>query len=111
MLKTADVNAHVISKDDLFFFVRAEFELFEYFLKEVVNRGILHCKGNPFAQGQHDDVTLADGNGYTAYGIELMFDDRDWTLAFGFPRSTGHSAEDGSAHLKEVFTARTGYTL
>jgi hypothetical protein len=27
MIKTCNVDAHVISKDDLFFFVRAEFEL------------------------------------------------------------------------------------
>ena len=65
----------------------------------------------PFAQGQHGDVTLEDGDGYTAYGIELMFNDRDWTLAFGFPKSTGHRAIDGKKQFEEVFEKRTGYSV
>jgi hypothetical protein len=107
MAKTWNADAHIMTREALYFFIRAEFELFEYFLKHVLNCGILHCKGNPFAQGQHDDVTLEDGNGYTSYGVEFMFDDRDWTLAFGFPRSSGHSAVDGKEQFEEIFRQRT----
>jgi hypothetical protein len=101
--------AHIMDKSELYFFVRAEFELFEYFLVHILTAGMVHCKGNAFAQGQHDDVTLEDGNGYTAYGLECMFDNRDWTLAFGFPRSTGHSAKAGKEQYEKGFATRTGY--
>jgi hypothetical protein len=89
MASTCNAAAHIINARELYLFIRAEFELFEYFLVHVLTAGMLHCKGNAFAQGQHDDVTLEDSNGYTAYGLECMFDNRDWTPAFGFPRSTG----------------------
>jgi hypothetical protein len=38
-----------------------------------------------------------------------MFDNRDWTLAFGFPRSTGHSANAGKEQYEKEFATRTGY--
>ena len=68
--------------------VRAEFEVFQLYLKTILDEKVVAAKGNPFAQGVHDGGTLTSKRKYQAFGIQFV--DAKWrrnhVICVGFER-------------------------
>ena len=70
-------EAPFLTNKGLIEFVRAEFEIFKTYLKFTVKQGFVYSEGNPFMQGQHDCVTLANHKKYLSFGLEYIDQDLD----------------------------------
>ena len=70
-------EAPFLTNKGLIEFVRAEFKIFKTYLKFTVMQGFVYSEGNPFMQGQHDTVTLANHKKYLSFGLEYVDQDLD----------------------------------
>ena len=62
----------IIGKASLELFIKAEFKIFQKYLRKLVELARETALGNPFAQWLHDGATLKDHLKYQAIGIQLV---------------------------------------
>jgi hypothetical protein len=62
----------LLTKDHLVRFVRAEFAIFKIFISFIIEEKLVETKGNPFAQGLHDAVTLGNHVGYESMALDFI---------------------------------------
>lgn len=76
--------------------------MFLLYLKFVLAKLDNYHSQNPFAQAQHDGVTLADGDKYQALGVQFIFESINWNICFGFVACSGGSAPKVAKLFKGV---------
>lgn len=81
-----------MDRTELNSWVEMEWNLFLLYLKFVLAKLDDYHSQNPFAQAQHDGVTLADGDKYQALGVQFIFESINWNICFGFVACSGGSA-------------------
>ena len=95
-LRGSNKSRKMLTRYQLEKYVRAEFVIFIIFTTYVCKKKKIQSKGNPFAQGLHDGVTLGNHKGYESLGIDIM--DPDWDrnlpICVGFARKPKRN--DGS---------------
>ena len=62
----------IIGKASLELFIKAEFKIFQKYLRKLVELARETALGNPFAQWLHDGATLKDHLKYQAIGMQLV---------------------------------------
>jgi hypothetical protein len=104
-IDTACLSVHQLVK-----WVRAEFEAFLIFLKEIIAECYEISMGNPFAQGLHDGGTLENKQKYQVYGLQFIPPDFDQNLVVMvglLPSSNGTDAGVAELLIKTT-EERTG---
>eukprot|EP00658_Telonema_sp_P-2_P023808 TRINITY_DN19552_c0_g1_i2.p1 TRINITY_DN19552_c0_g1~~TRINITY_DN19552_c0_g1_i2.p1 ORF type:complete len:372 (+),score=43.09 TRINITY_DN19552_c0_g1_i2:112-1227(+) len=101
-----DRSYATLDRNELESWLELEFALLWIFVKFVMESlDVFHC-GNPFAQGQHDGVTTADGRKYQAFGIQFIFDSENWNLCVGFPQCADGTATGVASLFKSLCVSR-----
>jgi hypothetical protein len=95
-----------MDRTELISWVEMEWNLFLIYLKFVLAELDTYHSQNPFAQAQHDGVTLADGDKYQALGVQFIFDQTNWNICFGFVACSGGSAPKVAKLFKSVAEGR-----
>lgn len=85
--------------------VDLEFELGQFFFEFAVNENRELHNGNPFAQDQHDCVTLANHKKYSAHGMQMIFAYVNWTLCMGFKPCKSGKAPDMKVQCENVWAS------
>ena len=83
-----------LGRDQCRGWIKLENSLAKFLLKHAIEKCRELHKGNPFAQHQHDGVTLPNRRKYFANGHQMVFDFINWTLCQGFPRAEGSTADE-----------------
>eukprot|EP00591_Stephanopyxis_turris_P015969 CAMPEP_0195535272 /NCGR_PEP_ID=MMETSP0794_2-20130614/43950_1 /TAXON_ID=515487 /ORGANISM="Stephanopyxis turris, Strain CCMP 815" /LENGTH=299 /DNA_ID=CAMNT_0040668365 /DNA_START=39 /DNA_END=935 /DNA_ORIENTATION=+ len=81
--------------------VQQEYDLWKRHFKRFVKASLLVSRGNPFAQGIHDCVTLKTGSKYLAVGMSCTDPsaENNYTIALGFVPVSSSKAQVVSAAL------------
>lgn len=111
MLQAGDSNYAKLDPLQCKQWVALEFLLFKFYVKYAIaeNRKLHAC--NPFAQHQHDAVTLANHKKYFANGVQFCFGWMNWTICLGFrpfPGATAALVADGIHQLWEELSFLPG---
>ena len=91
--------------------VTKEYQDWSVAFKEFVELSIERSKGNPFAQGIHDCVTLKSGKKFLAVGISSVdpWVHRNHTITLGFFPIESSRADDVTLAIDEFCLNLTGY--
>jgi hypothetical protein len=79
-----------LARNKIKYHVAAEYLLFEVAFGWMLEKLSKDFEGNPFAQGMHDGVTLANKKCYQSMGFQGIFRGTSYTLAFGFRALRSH---------------------
>ena len=91
-----DSKPPILTSKALAEYVPAAFHLFRAHLRRYINEHSNKAGGNPFAQGLHDTVTLANGNKHL--GVGLVFPSMEKSTRFNHVLCLClHQVEDGKA--------------
>ena len=88
-------------------------QFFERLLRFVLKMKYEQSKGNAFAQGMHDGVTLANHSKYQGYALQFISPDFDENLVvcFGFKKSVDNTDRALAEKFSGTFTQVTGLPL
>jgi len=106
-----DIATSILSVKSLKKWVRAEFEVFQLFLKTILDEKSAQAKGNPFAQGVHDGGTLVSKRKYQAFGIQFI--DPKWrrnlVVCIGFERCADGRDVAVAEKFRETLLTNSGH--
>ena len=104
VLRVQNPQCGFLARSKIKYHVAAEYLLFEVAFGWMLENLHKDFQGNPFAQGMHDGVTLANKKCYQSMGYQGIYRGVSYTLAFGFRHLRSHVAklvgEEFAATLK-----------
>ena len=107
--KKLNVSKHTVTKS-----VDEEAQEFKTLLKRFIADCLRASKGNPFAQGIHDCVTLKNGQKNLAVGISCCSPwhnlPANFCICIGFVPVSSGQAESVASDMRALFVRMTGYT-
>ena len=107
MLCEGDPNYAKLDERQAQAWVELEYELGKAFFQYATQQNRELHEGNPFAQDQHDCVTLKNHKKYSAHGMQMIFEYINWTLCMGFKPCPGGLAPQVKAQCEGVWSAMT----
>ena len=108
MMYAANSDAYICPIRALSLYIEAEFNFFLKCLRYVVASLRVRHGGNKFAQGQHDDVTLADKRKYTSMAFQAVFDYQNWVFCLGFAICEDGTGSGHAEAYQDMFLLRAG---
>eukprot|EP00854_Cymbomonas_tetramitiformis_P031186 gene31186-39149_t len=103
------MDTPILKVKDLLLYVRAEFDVFLFFLRFMIQCKHDLAKGNRFAQALHDGGTLVNKRKYQAIGLQFI--DPEWrcnhVVCVGFPHSMNNRDFQVAQLLEKTVAVRT----